>query len=58
MTELFEPCQLGSLQPKNTWFDKDSYDLSAKKLAHMFTDNFEKFKDVSQEIKKAGPNLS
>jgi len=29
-----------------------------KKLAQMFTDNFEKFKDVSPEIKKAGPNLS
>ena len=46
------------LDPKNTWIDKDSYDLSAKKLAHMFTDNFEKFKDIDPEIKKAGPNVS
>jgi phosphoenolpyruvate carboxykinase (ATP) len=45
------------LDPKNTWVDKDSYNLSSRKLAQMFTDNFEKFKDVSDEIKKAGPKL-
>ena len=46
------------LDPKNTWIDKESYDLSARKLAQMFFDNFKKFKDVSEEIRKAGPNFS
>ena len=45
------------LDPKNTWIDKDSYDLSAKKLAQMFGENFTKFKDVSPEIRNAGPQI-
>lgn len=43
------------LDPKNTWQEKDSYDLSARKLAQMFVDNFKKFKDVAPEITNAGP---
>ncbi len=46
------------LDPKNTWVDKDSYDLSAKKLAQMFVENFAKFKEAPDEIRNAGPNFS
>ena len=45
------------LDPRNTWVDKDTYDLSAKKLSQMFVDNFRRFEDISDEIRLAGPRI-
>lgn len=46
------------LDPKNTWIDKDSYEMSVKKLAQMFVENFTKFENVSPDIIKAGPKYT
>ena len=43
------------LDPRNTWSDKNKYDLSANRLAALFVKNFQKFGEVSEEIRKAGP---
>jgi len=44
------------LNPKNTWSDKEKYDLSAKRLSNLFVNNFKKFEQVPQEIINAGPH--
>jgi phosphoenolpyruvate carboxykinase (ATP) len=45
------------LDPKNTWTDSDSYQLSARKLAQMFVENFKRFANVAPEIIDAGPKI-
>ena len=63
--ELFNfnvPCEINGvptdiLDPKNTWSDGKSYDVSARNLACMFVENFKKFKHVSADIINAGPKV-
>jgi len=45
------------LDPRNTWSDKEKYDISAKKLAALFIKNFEKFGETPEEILSAGPKI-
>ena len=44
------------LNPKNTWKNKNDYDLKAKELANAFNQNFKQFADnASKEILEAAP---
>ena len=44
------------LNPINSFKDKESYEIIARKLANMFNDNFDKkYKDVPDYIRNAGP---
>ena len=45
------------LNPINTWQDKKDYEVTAKKLAKDFVENFKKYSQMSQEIVNAGPNV-
>ena len=44
------------MNPRDTWEDKAAYDVSAKKLAKMFYDNFStKYPNMPKNISEAGP---
>ena len=46
------------LIPRNTWADKDAFDQAARKLAGLFSDNFEQFKEgCGPEILEAAAQL-
>lgn len=45
------------LQPRSTWADAAAYDEQARKLASMFSENFEKFAaGVTEAVRQSGPN--
>ena len=43
------------LTPVNTWKDKEEYHKTALHLAHMFKENFKKYKTMTEDIINAGP---
>ena len=45
------------LNPRNVWDNVDDYEKRARKLAMDFMENIKKFKDVSEEIVNAGPQI-
>jgi phosphoenolpyruvate carboxykinase (ATP) len=44
------------LVPRNTWSDPEAYDRMARRLAHLFRENFAKYADgATEEVRSAGP---
>ena len=47
------------LNPKNTWKNKNNYDIKANELANAFNKNFAQFADnANSEILAAAPKLT
>lgn len=46
------------LNPRNAWENKEHYDETANKLAHMFAKNFEKYADEDDSYAKFGPKIT
>ena len=47
------------LVPRNTWSNKESYDLQAKKLVEMFSENFAIYEaHVDSDVLDAAPKIS
>lgn len=46
------------LNPRETWVDKEAYDIKANQLAQLFVKNFEKYADqANEEIRSAAPKV-
>jgi len=46
------------LKPRQSWADPAAYDAQARKLAHLFRDNFSRFEDrASPAVRQAGPKV-
>ena len=46
------------LTPRNTWEDKDAYDATAKKLVHLFKENFVQYESfATEELMAAAPAI-
>jgi phosphoenolpyruvate carboxykinase (ATP) len=44
------------LTPRGTWADPAAYDTAARRIAHMFHENFEAYAEgVSEAVRAAGP---
>jgi phosphoenolpyruvate carboxykinase (ATP) len=45
------------LDPSSTWSNKDQYVVAAKRLAHLFIENFKRFGEESKYLAKFGPQI-